>query len=299
MKRILIILVAIFILGFVSTREVSAQVATQSGTTNVTVTVAGFQLSVSGYIAPYASVALTINGNVVTSVTADGNGDFSFTNIAIPKTTSTVCFDVVDYRQLGASQACITIVPVNGTVNRTNVFLPPTLGLQRTEVTVGSNALAFGYGMPGATINVHVNNVVGCTVVADKNGYYQCSILIQKAGSYELYADSVLNGKPSEQQLKKVLLKGLAVTRVPTLAPIAPIIPGLPSLGQIPWWGWLLLILIGIILLIILLRKLRQYIPALPEVALPGLPKVHFEHMFDFLFRERKLHHWWMKGVGF
>lgn len=277
--------------------KIHAQTATKSGTTNITVTVAGYQLTVSGYVAPFASIALTINGNVITSTTADSLGNFSFTNVAIPKTTSTICFDVVDFKNLGQSEACVSVTPVAGVITKTNIFLPPTLGIQRTEVNVGNNAVAFGYGMPGATITVHISGSTGCIVVADKTGFYQCSILIQKAGSYELYADSVLNGKPSEAQLKKVLLKGLAVEKIPTIAPIPGLPSIIPSLFAIPWWVWLLLVLTGIILLIILIRRYRPSL--IPAIGIPGVPSIRLNHLFDFLFRERKLHHWWMKGVGY
>lgn len=266
-------------------------VATQSGTTNVTVTVSGNSLSVSGFIAPFASIALTINGNIITSTAADANGNFSFTNIAVPKATITVCFDAVDFKKLGESLACITVAPSNGVITKTGVFLPPTLGIQRTEVFVGESALVFGYGMPGSIITVHMNGINGCTVTADATGYYQCNITIQKAGDYQLYADAALQGKPSEAQLKKVLLKGLVSAKV---AQVTPVPPSFPGLFAIPWWVWVLLALIALILLIILLRKYR------PDLV-PGIniPAVKFESIYDYLFRERKLHHWWMKGVGY
>ena len=272
-----------------------AAIATQSGTTNITVTISGYSLSVSGYIAPFASISLTVNGNVVVSAVADGQGNFSFSNVVVPKATSVVCFDAVDFKNLGASEACISVTPVNGVITRTNIFLPPTLGVQRTEVFVGNGALAFGYGMPQASITVHINGQTGCVVTADSTGYYQCSILIKQSGQYELFADAVLKGVPSEAQLKKILIQGLAITK-PTNAPISPVpvLPKFPGLFSIPLWIWILLLLIVIILIIILLRKYR------PELVPPiGGPAIKVNHFFDFLFRERKLHHWWMDGVGY
>lgn len=269
-------------------------VATQSGTTNIKVTIAGNVLTLSGYIAPYASIVLTIDTTVVTSTTADSLGNFSFSNVSVPKATTQVCLNAVDYKKLGTSKACITVIPIDGVITKTGVFLPPTLGVQRTDVQVGDKALAFGYGMPGAIITVHLNNSAGCTVTAEQTGYYTCSLTISKAGSNELFADAVLNSKPSEKQLDKILINGIAITK-PTvsLGPTAAPLPGL-NLFQIPWWVWLLLVLIGIILVIILLRKYRPQ--ALPQV---GIPTVKMNHAFDWLFKSRKLHHWWMKGVGY
>lgn len=279
---------------FVKVPVAFGAVATQSGTTNITVTISGNVLSLSGYIAPFASIVLTVNGNVITSTTADAAGNFSFSNVAVPKATSTVCLDAVDFKKLGTSKACISVIPIDGVITKTGIFLPPTLGVQRTDVFVGDSALAFGYGMPGATITVHVNSSKGCTVTAESTGYYTCNITIQKVGSYELYADAVLNNKPTEQQLYKILIKGITVSK-PSITP-GPTVSPLPELNlfAIPWWVWLLLVLISIILIIILLRKFKP--EALPTV---GVPAFKINHAFDFLFKSRKLHHWWMKGVGY
>lgn len=271
--------------------RVNAATSTQSATTTVQVVVAGNTLSATGYLAPYASIALTINGVVLTSTTADKDGNFSFINISVPKTTSIICFDAVDYKQLGESQACVSVTPVDGVIVETSIFLPPTMGVSRTDVFTGDTADAFGYGMPGAFITVHINGEKGCTATADTTGHYECFITIQKAGSYELFADAVLNGKSSEQQLKKILIKGLATTKV-NLTP-APSLPAFAPIFALPWWVWLLLVLIMLILIIILLRRYR------PELALPGMPSEKVAHTFDFLFKERKLHHYWMKGIGY
>src|SRR5260221_13545232 len=158
--------------------KASAAVSTQSATTNITVTVSGNTLNVTGYIAPFASIALTVNNTVIVSTVADATGNFTFTNVAVPKATSIVCFDAVDFKKLGESLACIQVTPVNGVITRTGVYLPPTLGVQRVDVFVGDNADALGYGMPNSSVTVHINNLTGCVVTADTTGYYQCSILI-------------------------------------------------------------------------------------------------------------------------
>lgn len=295
MKYILPVIFAFFLLLCVGILPAHAAVATQSGTTNVTAIVAGNSLSLSGYIAPFASIVLTINGNVITSTVADAQGNFAFSNVAVPKATTTVCLNAVDFKKLGESEACISVKPIDGVISRTGIFLPPTLGVQRTDVFVGNAAIAFGYGMPGAIITVHINNTVGCSVTADPTGYYTCNITIQKAGDNILYADAVLQGKPSEAQLKKILIKGITAEKAsptPTLSPA--FVPSFPGLFAIPWWAWLLLILIVIILIIILTRK--YWYPYVPAV---GVPMANLPHAFDFLFKSKKLHHWWMEGVGY
>ncbi len=298
-----IIFVLFFFTAAVFVSCAFAQAATQSGQTTIKVTVAGATLNVSGYIAPYASVVMTIDNNIIGSVVADAQGNFSFANVTVPQTTSTVCFTAEDFKQLGTSEACISVKQIDGVISVANVFIPPTLGVQRTDVQVGNDAVVFGYGMPGAQITVHLNTGIGCITTADSTGYYQCHIIIRTIGSNTLYADATLNGKPSEQQLKKVLIQGLTYVK-PTPGPTlgfllspTPAIPGLPSLSALPWWIWVLLALIAIILIIILLRKFRP--EAVPAVGMPSVPKGKLFHTFDKFFRSRKLHHAWMKGVGY
>lgn len=291
--KILFILTLLYASVFASSalaQVASTSAATQSAVTNITVTVSGNIMTLSGFIAPFASVVLSINGTVISSTVADSNGNFSFTNIAVAKATSSVCLNSVDFKKLGESEACIGVVATNGIISKANVFLPPTCGVQRTDVLVGNSAIGFGYGMPGATITVHINDLSGCVVTADTTGYYECNIVIQKEGDNTLFADAVLKGKPSEQQLKKILIKGLAFVK-PTTVPTQ--LPAVPPIFTIPWWLWLLLVLIAIILIIILLRRYR---PSVPTV---GVPQVRLNHLFDFLKRKRKLHHAWMKGVGY
>ena len=79
----------------------------------------------------------------------------------------------------------------------TDIFLPPTLGLSRTEIGENSEALAFGYTMPGAKVTLHLSNGQTLTTYADETGYYEFKIRGLKAGKYELYATAEYNNKES------------------------------------------------------------------------------------------------------
>lgn len=259
---------------------------------SVSATVGNYYLSLSGYIAPYASVVLSSDGVVLRSTVADAQGNFFISQVLIKAGFSHFCLDAVDYRRLGESESCFTVPPASSAISKQNIFLPPTLGLQRTDVNVGDNALAWGYGMPGATVTVHLDGGKGCVVTADNTGYYQCTIKIAKAGTHELYADSVLKGKSSEPQLKKVLVKGLSITQQVEKKTTGSLQNIWNLLTSLPGGIFLLLVLVLIILIIILIIKLKH--PEwLPKV---GVPSFKVEHVFDFLTRERKLHHAWFVG---
>ncbi len=276
--------------------QVYAQSASQSGDVNIMVSINGYVLDLSGYIAPYASITLTSNGNVFASTVADSQGNFSFSSVRVAKGFTTFCLDAIDFKRLGESEACFTIPPVTGPYSKSQIFLPPTLGVFRTSINVGDKALVFGYGMPGASISIKLDNKVICEKNADEGGYYECNFAIQKEGSHEVYADSKLNSKASEPQLKRVLIKGIGLLKIANPTPaigknITNILFGLP--------GLLIALFLLFLLIILLIVWLRKANPAwLPHVFVPD-PKQSLRHAFDSLFRERKLHHWWMEGVGY
>lgn len=272
----------------------SGSSASQSGIVNVKVTINGFSLSLSGYLAPYASITLTSGGNSFASVVADAQGNFSFTNIKVAKGFSSFCLDGIDYKRLGESEACFSIPPLTGAYSKTQIFLPPTLGVFRENVNVGDKALVFGYGMPHAQIRIILDKQVICQKTADDGGYYECNFAITKEGNHEVYAESTLNGKDSEPQLKKVLIKGIALVKKPTIGPL----PGFnPNQLIVP--GILIALLLLLLLIILLIVWLKRHPPAwMPRFYIPN-PGDVVQHKFAAFFREKKLHHHWMDGVGY
>ncbi|HXS15295.1 MAG TPA: hypothetical protein VN711_04145 [Candidatus Saccharimonadales bacterium] len=263
---------------------------------SVSATVGSYTLSVSGYIAPYASVVLSSDGVVLRSTVADAQGNFAISQVLIKAGFSHFCLDSVDYKRLGESEACFTFSPATGSISRTNIFLPPTLGVYRTNVNVGDRALAWGFSMPGAQVTIHINNGDTCLTTADKNGYYECQIVIKKAGSYTLKADAVLNGKTSEPPVKGVLIQGLS-----TVQQAGQVVQNIGNnfinqLLNIPGGLFVWIALAILILIIILIWGLKpEWFPK-PSI---GNPTVAMHQVFDQLFRDRKLHHAWMKGVGY
>lgn len=292
MKRFLSVFLFLVSLFVLLQPRSFAQSSTQSGSVDIKVTINGFLLSLSGYLAPYASITLTSSGNVFASAVADANGNFTFSGVKVAKGFSTFCLDGIDYKRLGESEACFTIPPVNSPYTKSAIFLPPTLGVFRTNVNVGNDALVFGYGMPGAHISIKLDGQVICQKDADSGGYYECNFPITKEGNHQVYADASLHNKQSEPQLKKVLIKGIALAKA---TPKPPYVPGI-SFGLPEILVALFILLLLIIVLIVLLRKFKP--SWLPHVTLPN-PGDMFHHQWDVLFRERKLHHWWMEGVGF
>jgi hypothetical protein len=90
-----------------------------------------------------------------------------------------------------------------------DIFLPPTIGLQRSQIAAGGDAVVFGYTMPGAIVTIHLQDGKSFTVTADATGYYEYTLKNLKAGAYSLFATATYNGKPSEQPSNSVKLVAL------------------------------------------------------------------------------------------
>lgn len=285
---IIFVLLFSILIQFASVSFAQYALPKTSHKTEVKATVGEFYLEVSGWISPFASVVMTSNGVFLRATVADESGNFYFTSILIKKGFSSFCLTAIDYKRLGESTTCFSFPPAQGSIVMKDIFLPPTLGLSRSEVTVGSSVKAFGYTMPFALVTLDINGVK-LTTTADKNGYYEFDLTNIKAGTYKLFANAQYKGKTSLSPTKHVQLKALSlweqflvfirdlwkkIVRLFTSVGLGPLWLGLPIL----------------ILIIILILKLW------PE-RFTFIYESKIAQFFTKLFRkEKRLHHWWFIG---
>lgn len=285
------LLLLLFSVLLINQSRVYAQSYTIKGGLGSTVsgTVGKFYLNLSGYIAPFASIILTSDGVFLRATTADENGYFSLTDILIKAGFSKFCFDATDSKNFGKSYSCMSIPPATGSVTIEDIFLPPTLGLLKSEIAQGSSAIARGYSMPGALVTLHVGDKT-YTTNADESGYYEFIIKGLKAGTYQVYATASLSGKNSLEPQKKLTLKVLSVPGqlINFLKELLDkIIRFFTSIALGPLW-----IAIPILILIIIL--LKKLFPAAFTSIFVGKFFIFFPYI---LHRKRKhLHHEWMFG---
>jgi len=288
--KIHLVLLIFLIFNLISTPAL-AQIPPLKGDLGSTVsgTVGKFYLNISGYIAPFASIILTSDGLFLRATTADEYGYFSLTDILIKAGFSKFCFDATDSKNLGKSYSCMTIPPVTGDVTVKDIFLPPTLGLVKSEISEGSSAIARGYSMPGALVTLHIGDKT-YTTTADESGYYEFVIKGLKQGTYQVYATASLSGKNSLEPEKKLTLKVLSVPGqlINFLKELLDkIIRFFTSIALGPLW----LAIPILILIIILLKKL---FPAAFTSIFVGKFFIFFPYI---LHRKKKhLHHEWLFG---
>jgi hypothetical protein len=205
MKKILPIFIAFIILFSVVGSTYGAF------NTSVQAQVGKFYLYLSGYISPYASIVLTVDGIFVRATVADAGGNFSISGVLIKEGFSGFCLEAVDFKRLGDSYTCFTVPPAKANVTMTQIFLPPTLGLSKNVIAEGGETLAYGYTMPGAEVTLYLSNGEKLTTYADNTGYYIFHIKGLKAGKYNLYARAVYNHKQSLAPTRTLQLRALSL----------------------------------------------------------------------------------------
>lgn len=259
-----------------------------SQTVKVSATVGAYYLNLFGYIAPFASISLTSDTVVLATTTADAKGYFTFKQLLVKKGFSHFCFTAVDVKRLGESDSCFTIPAVTKDSQINNIFLPPTIGLFRTTINVGSNAIVWGYSMPGAKVQIHLSDGSVFTITADASGYYEIHPVITKVGRYELFADASYQNTKSQEPINRAILTAIGLTQQVGNTISNWLRNLLTFLFNLPFLLFLLIPLIALI--IYLWRKLHS--AGVPQLG----PQVEKGTFFDQLFRKRKLHHAWFVG---
>ena len=289
MKKFLFLLLVLFL--FFCRLQAFAQVDNPiqgALRTNVAASVGDFYLNLSGYISPFASIVLTSDGIFLRATIADQYGNFSISQVLIRRGFSHFCLDAIDFRRIGESLTCLNIPPAQDSVTMKDLFLPPTLGLSRTQIAAGGEAVAFGYTMPGAIVTLDINGKKLVTT-ADSSGYYEFHLKNLKAGTYSLFASANYQSKDSLQPSKKLQLKALGWWEQ-FLAFLKELwrkfLFFLTSLALGPLW----LVVPIIILIIILLLKIW------PEKFTFIYRNRLIEFFFEMFGRRKKLHHAWFMG---
>ncbi|MCL5439029.1 MAG: hypothetical protein M1268_03500 [Patescibacteria group bacterium] len=253
---------------------------------NISASVGEFYLNLSGWISPFASVILTtLDGVFIRSTVADAGGNFSISQVLIKKGFSGFCLIAVDYHGLGESTTCFNFAPATGDITMRNIFLPPTIGLSKTEIAAYSTVIAFGYTMPFATVTLYLSNGQKLTTTADANGYYEFKIENLGPGLYKMYAKAFYKDKDSLAPTKEVVLRALSLWEQ-FLAFLKMIWDKMIKfVTSLIIWPLLLAIPL-IILIIILILKLW------PD----KFTSIFNNRVIIFFFRRgKRLHHaWWM-----
>lgn len=238
-------------------------------------------LDLSGFISPFASVIMSSDGEFIRSVTADSEGNFFISQVEVEKGFSSFCLEGIDFKRVGDSYTCFKIPPVTASRGKSDIFLPPTIGLSARKITSKASAFSFGYTMPEASVSLHISGSIVVAITADGTGFYKFEIKNLPVGTYELFATATYQKKDSEKPSRTLELKSLSEGQ--------GLLERLKSflIRLFTWLVWFFnkfgwIVIPAIILIIILLSKrLRDKIRRLST----GAPE-----------KETKLHHGWLVG---
>lgn len=297
MKKILPIILSLII--FLSLAGIiSAQIRPPFGGglgSKVSASVGEYYLSVRGFTSPFASVSLYIDNIFIRGTVANEKGDFSISQVLIKLGLSKFCLKTADAKHLGESESCINIPAAQGSLEKQDIFLPPTLGLSKNQIPENSSTIAYGYTKPGAQVTLILSNGNKLNTKADSSGYFEFILKGFKAGKYTLYATAKYNNIDAIGPSKSLSLNVLSKTGE-TVAKIGDFWNWLWNLLTSWSLGPLWLAIPVIILIIILILKLwpRTWHWPFRSTGIFYNPKI--ARFFDFLGRrKRHLHHaWWM-----
>lgn len=255
---------------------ISTQAYAQSATTTNKARVGNHYFSISGFIAPFASVVLSTESTFLGSTVADQNGDFSMQNVLVNTGLSKFCLEAIDIKKIGTSFTCFEIDPLTSNRSITGIFLPPTLGLSGNVLRPGQSVIASGYGMPNARIFLTISKDIVIDTFADQNGFWQVEIRGIPPGKYNLFATAKFENKDSEipdrtQELESISVPSFIKENIGVLLAL------------------LLLIIIAIITAVILRsKKIKEAIRRLIKGKKP-VPATRPD-------TKEKLHHAWFLG---
>lgn len=263
-----------------------------------------YYLTLTGYTSPFASVSLYIDNIFIRGTVANEKGDFSISQVLIKLDLAKFCLKTADAKHLGESESCISIPAAQGSLEKNEIFLPPTLALSKNQIPQNSAAIAYGYTRPGAEVTLFLDNGKKFIKTADAIGYFEFSLNGFKAGKYTMFATAKYNNVEAIGPSKKIELNVLSTTG-----------QAVAKIGNFWDWLWKLLsswglgilwlaIPIIILIIILILKLLPRRLHLVPRFkwSLPFRTTGIFYNptltrFFDLLrHRKKHLHHEWMVG---
>lgn len=108
-----------------------------------------------GVAYPNSTVTILLDGNIISSIRADGNSRFDVQlNVPVGSRNISVYSEDVNGRK--STTMVFSVLVVKGVSVTLNVFLPPTIDLNTFLVERGGTLRIFGYTAPSAEVDIHV-----------------------------------------------------------------------------------------------------------------------------------------------
>lgn len=151
-------------------------------------------LTLSGLTSPKAVVTIMRDGAVVGTTSADDGGCFSLTLTAQTPGIKEYKIYATDRGGLNTSTIGYSInLTANATTSLDNIFLPPTMAMDKTKVKQGENIKFSGFSYPSSTVTILFSpNAFSKSVSVANSGVWDYYLETKDVGSgeYRAYAIS-------------------------------------------------------------------------------------------------------------
>lgn len=159
-------------------------------------------ITFSGFAYPFSHVYILKDGNLVNSTVADKDANFSVSISELNSDVYTFSIYSQDSRDRKSSFFSFPIYITKGiTVNIDNIFLSPTIDVDKIEVKKGDNLVIFGQSLPQSEIIISVfsNQEYFYKTISNKIGAYLYNLdtSILDLGKYQTKSKTSLNDQIS------------------------------------------------------------------------------------------------------
>lgn len=166
---------------------------------------------VSGWTSPYAEVTLT--GKALARKTiANQDGFFLFINVPVRENLGELCLVAEDINHIASFPTCVPPPQPKDELVIKNILLPPSISLEKGEITLGKTAKASGMTFPESEVDVRLSvekkglpslynfyknyktyNPPSYKITSNPNGYFEFSLPTANASENRLFAVSRLS----------------------------------------------------------------------------------------------------------
>lgn len=184
-------------------------------------------VSISGKAYPSAKVSILKDGKETASIVASGDGTWSTKVTALERGTYTFGVYAIDSKNRRSATISSTVSVIAGTANTvTRIFLPPTLGAEKTSVEPGDTFSLSGQGIPKSVTEISVRQQGGnggeprtATTTVGAKGSWALALETKglSTGGYEARARSLFSEGDSSG-FGSVLSLGVGQEATPDLA---------------------------------------------------------------------------------
>lgn len=165
-----------------------------TGDTQTKVQVGDLYFASRGFACPLCQVTLETSQGTRVSIKADGNGEFTLSQVLVKAGLSQACFTALDTRGIQSQKACVSFSPLMADNSYQGIFLPPTASLSASTLFSKEALRISGHSLSNASVAAIVDGIsppssgqAPAPTRTDENGFYLLTLSNLSEGSHTLF----------------------------------------------------------------------------------------------------------------